>query len=219
MNNLAVFDFDKTIFSKDTYEEFLLFLIKRSLLRSAVTVACLPVLLAGFYMKSSRLLAINALGTIAFIGQRNSLLHLRRDFFVHLHEDKKAKYFPQAVEAISAHRKLGHEILIISGCPNWLLKSAIRNGGLGKVFYIGSRQSARLGLPQTSEYCYTENKVKLANEAGFSNYKWIAGYGDSVSDIPFLAHCEKRYLVNPKRRELKLFMHALGPACEVTRWA
>lgn len=214
----AVFDFDKTIISTDTYEEFLTFLIRRSIFRSAIAIVISPLLGAIFFINATRLTAINTLAAIALIGQRENLFSLRKKFFAYFYSSANARYYPEAINAINHHRAQNHNILILSGCPSWLLKSVLRKNSLGDCSLVASKQILVLGCLKTIDYCYSHNKLIMAEKFGFSTDDWYSGYSDSLSDLPFLEKCSKQYIVNAQPKKLKCFTGKLGSRCVGVSW-
>lgn len=218
-DSIVVFDFDKTIISKDTYREFLVFLTKKSLIRSALALSFLPLLLIMFAGPLTRVAAVNIFSAISLLGQRKSLWQLRREFFQDFYSKPDTKYFASAINAIQSHQSNCETILILSGCPTWLLGPAIRHAGLNNVCFMGSRQKLSYGSLVLTDFCYANHKLTMAERLGFSDLSWSKGYSDSLSDLPFLDRCNTQTVVNASPKQLQKFTKALGDKCNGVRWS
>jgi len=218
MSKLIIFDFDETIVSKDTYREFLIWLVKRSVLRSLVVISLFPVLGVMFNFKCSKLSAVNLLSFIAIYGQKQSLFSLRNEFVSIYYTKMGCVFYEGAKNEIDLYNDSSSKLLILSGCPNWLLKGVLKRIGLGQIKTIGSKQKLYYGALKTIDYCYAENKVRMAANAGFMDFKWVAGYSDSMSDSPFLELCSLQYIVNANSKLEQKFSGEFGESCQFLSW-
>jgi phosphatidylglycerophosphatase C len=216
MQNLAVFDFDKTIVSHDTYQEFLFWLAFESKIRTLFVAPLIPLFGILFLVPKLRLLATNLFSFSVFIGQKHSLFKLKTKFLSEYFQ--KAKFYPEAIERIEAYISSGTEVLIISGCPSWLLRSALNRIGLQSTKCIGSAQKIYLRAPQTTDYCYGKEKLRMAHSRGFYKFRWVAGYSDSLSDLPLLNRCEDQYLVNTRPKIAAKFNNRLAGQGKCVNW-
>lgn len=192
----AVFDFDGTIVSKDTGYEFYKWLIRKSFARTFFLFTALPVIAPLMLFPTTLKRGLNIACFIATVGQTQSLFALRKAFIVHYFSHAEAVAFPAALEQISRHQERGENVLIISGCPLWLLAGVTKHIGIRGVKLIGSRQKIVMGAVLMQDHCYSSNKINMAQKAGQTLTTWHTGYSDSTADIPFLNHCQQAVLIN-----------------------
>ena len=145
MHEFVVFDFDETIISKDTYREFLFWLVRQSLLRKMIVILVYPFVFTLFRIKATSLFAINLMSKIALSFQNENIFKLRNRFLNYFYSSGNCIFFKEAKEAIDYHRDQGKTIMVISGCPQWLLIGALKRIGLRKCKAIGSRQILKNG--------------------------------------------------------------------------
>ncbi len=192
----AVFDFDGTIVSKDTGYEFYKWLIRRSFFRTFFVVAALPVIIPLMLFPATLKRGLNIACFIATVGQTESLFALRKAFIDHYFNRVDAVAYPAALARIVQHQDQGENVLIISGCPLWLLAGVTKHIGVRGVKLIGSRQKIVMGAVVMQDHCFSSNKINMALEAGQTLASWHTGYSDSTADIPFLNHCQQAMLIN-----------------------
>lgn len=218
MRKVAVFDFDKTIVSKDTYYEFLIWMIKKSIVRILFIICFSPIIIAFLATDNHRKKAVNIVSFIATFKRKSSLFKLRKDFIDYFFNRLGAVVYDDAISKIEYHLKKGELLLILSGCPSWLLKGVIKNIGIKNTKYVGSRQKLILGSLQTKQYCYSFNKVNMAEDYGFKSDFWYYGYSDSTSDIPFISKCKKRYVINPDSKVIAAYSSAFNSDYKLLEW-
>lgn len=192
----AVFDFDGTIVSKDTGYEFYKWLIRKSLIRTFSLFAALPVIAPLMLFPTTLKRGLNIACFIATVGQTQSLFTLRKAFIAHYFGPVNAVAFTAALEQIVRHQERGEKVLIISGCPLWLLAGVTKHIGIRGAKLIGSRQKIVMGAVVMQDHCFSSNKINMAREAGQTLTTWHTGYSDSTADIPFLNHCQQAMLIN-----------------------
>jgi phosphoserine phosphatase len=60
--------------------------------------------------------------------------------------------------------------------------------------------------------------LKLARRLGVLDKNGDFGYSGSAWDIPLLAHCRHRFLVNPDKKTIKRTKAALGGRVAILNW-
>jgi phosphatidylglycerophosphatase C len=216
---LVVFDFDGTLVSKDTGFEFYKWLTTQSTLRTILTIALLPIIGTFYYFTVTRKLGINILCYISTAFQNMSLFILRKNFIDYYFSAAGAVVYADGVEELRQHQKNGAEVIILSGCPHWLLHGVAKHIGLIGCKIIGSEQSSKNYALLLKNHCYRENKIKMAREAGATEVEWAIGYSDSLADIPMLRSCHRKVLINVSSRTMSKFRKNLVEPIECRAWA
>ncbi len=218
---IAVFDFDKTIISRDTAFCFINFLLTTRGSRMFLAAAVIPLFLPLFYHRRTRIVSISALLWIGTVGRCDARIQeLFEEFTAGYFSDRfKARFYDKALEEIERHRQTGNGILIISGTPEILVKHIVDRFIEGEFTVIGTRWKKCLGGLVYTRYCLGKNKIALAEERGLDTDRWHYGYSDSSSDIPLLSRCKEPNLINPGRKTIRRVNRALGVPCRVLFWS
>jgi phosphatidylglycerophosphatase C len=217
-DSISVFDFDGTIASKDSAMEFFKWIFKGSITRSLIFYFLMPLLLLLTLTKTTRIYSFSIISYIATACQSRNLFRLRAEFVDYYLHDSGAVVFKGALEKIKLHQKQGDKIVIISGCPVWLLSGITKKLNLHNIRLIGSKlRFAQKGL-LFKEHCYASNKIKMAKERGLNPETWNYGYSDSPADIHWLKNCKRIHVINPSPGKLKKFKNAINKEFTVLNW-
>ncbi|MFD2176346.1 HAD-IB family phosphatase [Veronia pacifica] len=217
-NTTVVFDFDGTLVSHDTGYQFFKWRIQRSPFRSLCFALFLPIILLLFLWQKTRTTGLNLILLIAMAGQKTPLIRLHKQFISKYFSDIGARIFHDGVDELKQHQASGKNVVILSGCPDWLLRGVVRHMGIRHATVIGSPcRVSCFGLVM-KEHCFRENKLKIAKEHGLLECPWEAGYSDSRNDIPMLQTCTRRILINVKKNKVNAFRRALSEGIEFRQW-
>ncbi|WP_319408507.1 haloacid dehalogenase-like hydrolase [uncultured Desulfosarcina sp.] len=217
---VAVFDFDKTLIDSDVAYHFLNTAIKASKVRRMVVGMLTPVLLPFFLIRPTRIIAMSMMMWIAtFPIQGKTPRNVFGSFAPRVWSPPiNARFYDEGLNALAAHRRLGHRLLIISGSPQELVRQVAQPVLEGDIEIIGSPIAPFLGGLIYRSYCMGIGKIQLARELGVLDNYWDYGYSDSATDIPLLAHCRHRFLVNPDKETIKRTKAALGDRVTILKW-
>lgn len=220
-NRTAVFDFDKTIVSKDTAFCFIQYLLTAKRARMFLAALAIPLFLPLFYIRPTRFIAVSVLLWIGTFGLSKARRDDLFDDFTksYFSERFKARFYEKALEEIQRHRETGTNILIISGTPERLVKHIVSRFIEGDFIIIGTRYRKFLGGLVYTRYCLGKNKITLAEEIGLNLDTWHHGYSDSPSDIPLLSRCKIPCLINPDRKTIRRLNNALPGHCRLLYWS
>jgi len=203
---IAVFDFDGTIVSKDTGYEFYKWLIKQSSIRVALLAMLLPlVVLLCMTNSLTRKFGLSIASYVATAFQSKSLFRLRAEFIHYYFNEKGAVAYNDALDKIKMHQDNNHQVLIISGCPHWLLSGVVKHIGIRNVKLIGTELNLTLTGLLFTNHCFAANKVAMAYSQGFDPKKWRYGYSDSTADIPMLKDCDHVHVINTNKWQRNKF--------------
>lgn len=218
---VAVFDFDETLIDTDVAYQFLNAFIKRSKMRRIAFGLLIPVLLPFLLNPKSRSVAMSVIlwcATFPLHGKTGP--DLFRAFATRFwRAPVNGRFYNEGLDALAAHRRLGHRVLIISGSPRELV-AAVLEGKLNPPAEVfGSQVVPFLGGLVYRHYCMRDGKIRLAREKGVLNGGWDFGYTDSAYDIPLLSRCRHRFLVNPSPRTIRKVQKALPDQVTVLNWS
>lgn len=123
-------------------------------------------------------------------------------------EEILPRFYPQAVELLSRHKRVGREVYICSSSPQDFL--SLLAGELGIDGVIGTRAAVRDGRYTghlEGEMCHGEEKARrvaeLARDRGIDLARSYA-YSDSVNDLPLLDMVGTPVATNPDWRLLQV---------------
>ena len=189
--NLALFDFDGTITSKDTLFEFCRFKVGNT--RFVIGLAFLAPILILQRLKIISAQRAKERFLNYFIG---TLPQEKFNGLCQLFADQKLPALVRkgALDTINQHKTNGTRIIIVSASPeNWIkpwanplgieviaTKLVVSNGSIsGKI---------------NGKNCNGGEKVnRIKNEVNLEHYAIIAAYGDSQGDIPMLRLAHQPY--------------------------
>lgn len=127
------------------------------------------------------------------------------DFF----KDKlKARFFKEAIEVIKIHKKEGRELVLISNIVDILAKKIAEYLGINnylstRLEIIGGKFTGKI----IGDIVYGKEKEKVINDFTKKNNLTLDsswGYGDHLSDLPFLNLVKKPNAVNPSTALMKI---------------
>lgn len=218
--SVAVFDFDKTLIDGDVAYLFISTAIKGSKFRRMAAGMFMPLLLPFLLVRPGRVVAVSVMMWIATFPLRGKTARALFCAFAPgvLSPPISARFYDDGLKTLAAHRRLGHRLLIISGSPQELVRQVAQPVLEDDIEIIGSRMVPFLGGLIYRSYCMGPDKIKLARQLGALNGNWDYGYSDSAWDIPLLAHCRHRFLVNPDIKTIKRTKAALGGRVTILNW-
>jgi len=217
---IAVFDFDRTLINTDVAYQFIDTGIKRSKFRRITFGMLMPLLMPLLLMRRCRIVAMSVIMWLATFPLHGKSA---RDVFHHFsprirRTPLNGRFYTDGLTALAAHRRLGHRLVIISGSPQDLVAHIVQEALGNHIEVIGSRIEPFMGGLIYRRYCMRSGKIQSARERGVPTEKWDYGYSDSANDIPLLARCRHRFLINPTPRTVKQVKAALGGDVAVLNW-
>ncbi|MDC0610312.1 HAD-IB family phosphatase [Vibrio sp.] len=189
--NLALFDFDGTITSEDTYSKFIFYSTSKWRLGFGYLFAW-PIVTSYWlgWVKPSVTRPI--VSRIAFAGRRVKVIEDIAHKYV-------AEYLPSVIRPemhakIAWHQEQGDDIFVVSASVDIYLRLWCEQQGIGLV----CSELKTCGAYFTGGYvqgdCSLERKVTfLQPHINLSNYQTIYAYGDSDEDKPLLGIADVKY--------------------------
>lgn len=179
MKEIDVFDFDKTIYTKDSSVEFFLFCLKKK----KSIAKYIPGIVFLIILNRFKIIRKEKLKEYFFKFLRD-LEHVEK--FINEFWEKNKKFIRKEIIRDSNNYKV-----VVSASPEFLLKDICKEIGIEKL--IASKVNIQSGKFETLN-CHGIEKVNRLNEE-FSEYKIDKFFSDSYSD-QFVADIAKRpYIV------------------------
>ncbi|MGF1733568.1 HAD-IB family hydrolase [Photobacterium kasasachensis] len=189
--NLALFDFDGTITTEDTYTKFIFFATPK--LRLVVGFSVIwPVII--FYklgwLRASKTRPI--LSKVAFWRREVSKVSVSAERFV-------AEYLPlvtrkDVLDKVRWHKSQGDEVFVVSASLSPYLEIWCQSQG---VNLICSELESKAGIYNgnyTKGDCSEERKVRyIKDKLDLSEYSTVYAYGDTDEDLPMLSIAHVKY--------------------------
>lgn len=215
MQRIVVFDFDGTLYSKDSFGHFLIFLLRRSLWRSAVALFCIPLLMVARVGKGGIKRSASILLWIATVGADFTMLDAAMKRFV-VSRRNTARFYEDALACLRKHASSGDRIIVASGCAQPLLEYLLASQQID-VAAIGSKLRQQQGGFMCEWHCYGSNKpITLAREL---NVRAIdVFYSDSDADVPLFAMAKENILVNASDRVAREVERRIGRPVIRANW-
>ena len=217
---IALFDFDKTIVSRDSGYEFIKHRLSSNIIRKFFAFFVSPVAIFFYLSVRLRFISHSIFMWIATVGlNKKALKNARKKFlqFYCLHSD--VVVYQDALDKMAFHIAAGHKVYIVSGAPTWAIKKISKRLGIQKCKIIGSIEKSVMGGLIYEQHCYGYKKVDLVSDVILQNPQKIYGYTDSAADIPLLSICTHKHVINPTKNHLKKFKRAFGNNFRVFEWA
>ncbi|MEO7191905.1 MAG: HAD-IB family hydrolase [Vicinamibacterales bacterium] len=189
--NLALFDFDGTITSSDTWTPFM-----RSAVRPvrllAGRVLLLPVVVGyrlGIISASwGRQVAV----MVAFRG--DDAARVRRRGTAYAADVLPSTLRPEALDRIAWHKAAGDEVVIVSGSLDVYLAPWCEAQGLLCICSTLEERAGRFTGRYTEGDCAGPEKVRrVRSKYDLDRYEVIYGYGDSLEDRELLALAHRKF--------------------------
>lgn len=210
MNKLAIFDFDGTLFTKDTlpyigkvWKTQTTNIFRYYLIYLQIAPALLLYKLNLISRKTMKVWAVNKFHKIFINMTENEIQKL----FYNVYHLIKPHFNPQIVKEIKAAQNQGYHTVLLSGCYSGLLKTIASYLKIDTV--LGMELPIKNGMFDSTvpiPFIDGEAKQKLL-EKTFSeeNIDWQVSrsYADSIYDLPVLTPVGQPIAVNPEPQLLK----------------
>ncbi|WP_133499732.1 HAD-IB family hydrolase [Cognatilysobacter terrigena] len=183
--DLALFDFDGTITTIETYAPF----ISEAAPRWRIVLGyppLAPLILAYRRGLVSGNTARSAIARVAFTGLDASEVDAAGESFARTAVPPLLR--PEAMARIDAHRRRGDTVVVVSGNFDAFLVPWARSHDLPVLCSTLERRNGRLTGCYAGEQCVREEKVRRIREAfDLSKFERIHAYGDTSEDEAMLA--------------------------------
>jgi phosphatidylglycerophosphatase C len=193
---LAVFDLDGTITRHDSFVPYVLGFLKRRPWRVPRLLLALPAVVGFFLQLVGRGPLKSAIIRAALGGvTRTDLERWNQRYVPRLLADG---LFPQALQAIAAHRAAGDTLILMSASPDLYVPEVGRRLGFTQTICTGVRwQDDRLDGHLGTENRRGEEKTRCLEALRRAHPGMpVTAYGNTGSDLPHLARAERGVLVN-----------------------
>ena len=187
--NLALFDFDGTISSADSFLGFMRTVYRGRFLRCCALLSpriCL--FLLGFYSNDK---IKECFLERLFKGVPLEQLRLSAERFNR--ESLSAMERPAAIKRIDQHRAAGDKIVVVSATPRFILEQWCRDRRLDLIATeVELDKKGRLTGRIDGKNCRGPEKVcRIRAAYDLNDFDEIYAYGDTVSDLPMLELAEE----------------------------
>lgn len=187
MKKAIIYDFDKTIYSKETSMAFMFFFLKRH--RSLIPKFILNLTIILFNIKDLK--KVKNIFFSIFNG-----MDIEND--INLFWEKEMKnIYPYFFEEIKENRKDADLLILISASPDFLLEPIYKK--LGFDILISTKYS---NFTLIGKNCKKDEKLKRLNELG--SFDVLCFYSDSLSDLPLFNIAKKKISINKGNKVLGL---------------
>ncbi len=187
MKKAIIYDFDKTIYSKETSMAFMFFFLKRH--RYLIPKFILNLTIILFNIKDLK--KVKNIFFSIFKG-----MDIEND--INLFWEKEIKnIYPYFFEEIKENRKDADLLILISASPDFLLEPIYKK--LGFDILISTKYS---NFTLIGKNCKKNEKLKRLNELG--SFDVLCFYSDSLSDLPLFNIAKKKISINKGNKVLGL---------------
>lgn len=189
--HLALFDFDGTVTTKETTEDFIYFAVgKRK--GDLGRLLMLPVYLLYLTKAISHHRAKELFLRFFFKGwDREHFLRLSHEYAEN-HVSPLVK--TSALERIRWHQEQNHHVVVVSGSLDVWLRPWCEKTGVELICTGIDLSEEKISGRLATRNCYAEEKVNRINsQLDLAHYSRIYAYGDSRGDRAMLALADEKY--------------------------
>ena len=130
-----------------------------------------------------------------------SVKELRAHEFINSLMKLEGKFY-SALDRLKEAHTAGHDVVLISGSPQFLVGAFARRFGFTAIGSIYHRDSFRRMNGLVTGMFGAEAKQKVIEKLSLERYQMIFAYGDTSSDLPLLQAAHHSVLVDPSPETL-----------------
>ncbi|MBD8881687.1 HAD family hydrolase [Rhodanobacter sp. 7MK24] len=189
--NLALFDFDGTITTRETMSDFMR--LAATPLRRALGIPVFAPMLAGYKMGLVAGTTIRqAVTAFGFRGVPATRVHAAGDRFAI--EYIPGVLRPEAMQRIALHQARGDKVVVVSGGFDFYLAPWCRQRGLELICSTLETRGERLTGRYLGAQCIGEEKARRVRERyDLAAYGQCYAYGDTHEDEAMLALAQRKF--------------------------
>jgi phosphatidylglycerophosphatase C len=215
---VALFDFDHTLTTSDSFAGFCWWLLRRRWWRLAILGATAPLLALLVLLKSTRRLLVRFAVWIATLGVTDEQLPQLVHSYLEAQLARGVSFvLKDGLRRVAMHRESGHEVIIATGALELLARAICDSVGLEDIVVVGSSLRRALGGMVAAEHCVGAKKISMLRKRG-SPPDWEFVYTDHHDDLPILMCGRQRFLVNPRRDTINRVTAVLGVTPSILKW-
>jgi HAD superfamily hydrolase (TIGR01490 family) len=181
--NLALFDFDGTLYKKDSFTGFIFYaLSKRHIIRRGIPIYAW---IQAYYLK---LYPAHAMRPKLFHAMFkkcnvNEIDHIARDYAQYLIQD----FNPELLKQLRLHQAHGDQVVLVSATIDIYLKYVAEYLNIAFICSHVEIQNGQYTGRYTNSDCSNQEKAnQVLKQYKLSHYKHIYAYGNSDEDLAML---------------------------------
>lgn len=207
-NPLVVFDFDGTLYSEDSFAQFIRWRIFSSRWRTLLAVLALPIVAFIRHLPDGRRHYASVFLWIASLGCDLHQLEEQMAVYVYRQALKAhGRFYTDAVAQLKKHQQLGHQVVVATGAAESLVQLFLQSQRISNVLIVGSRLAEGWGGVLCRFHCYHYRKQQ-ALSAIFPGQRYSVVYSDSLVDLPILSQADHAVLINAEpQQQQQLYVH------------
>ncbi|RYE36102.1 MAG: HAD-IB family hydrolase [Sphingobacteriales bacterium] len=189
--DLALFDFDGTITSKDTFTSFIHFAVRPKKL--ALGKIFLAPLVAGYKLGIFPGSILRS--SVSWLGFKNEQeSDLNAVGLKYSQEFLPTVIRPKALERIEWHKNRGDVVVVVSASLSVYLTNWCKNYGINLICTeLESKNGVLTGYYQQGDCSYARKASRILQKFNPSDYSMIYAYGDTKEDFAMLDLAQKKY--------------------------
>ncbi|WP_168384850.1 HAD family hydrolase [Acinetobacter indicus] len=188
--NLALFDFDGTLYPHDSFTGFIFYALrKRHIVKRGLQI--LPWIQAyylNFY--PAHRMRPKLYASMFKDSDADEILKLAQDYAQQL----MLKLNPKLLEQLRQHQELGHEVVLVSASLDLYLKPVCSYLNIDLICSEVEIKAGKMtGFYQTSDCSNEQKKIRILEKYNLENYAEIYAYGNSEEDEEMLSLADQHY--------------------------
>jgi phosphatidylglycerophosphatase C len=215
---VALFDFDHTLTTSDSFAGFCRWLLRRQWWRLTILGATSPFLAPLILLRFSRRMPVRFAVWVATLGVTDEQLQQLIHSYLRTQLSRGVSFvLKDGLDRVAMHRESGHEVIIATGALESLVRAICASVGLEDIVVVGSSLRRAFGGLVAAEHCVGAQKISMLTKRGYPP-DWEFVYTDHHGDVPILVCARHRFLVNPRRDTINRVTAVLGVTPAILRW-
>ena len=202
--NLALFDFDGTLCTKDSFTGFIFYsLSKRHIVRQGLKI--LP-WIQGYYLNlyPAHAMRIKLYHAMFSNSDATQVQQMAEEYAQKL----ISSLDPHLLKQLQMHQDLGHDVALVSASVDLYLKPICNLLGIELICSeVEIKDQKITGQYQTADCSGEQKKIRILEKYNLHHYNSIYAYGNSVEDLQMLDLADYRYMVGTDQYLPKLPAH------------
>jgi HAD superfamily hydrolase (TIGR01490 family) len=208
---LAIYDMDKTVTQRATYNGFLIHMMWNRSPRRLLLLPILPIGLLLYALKIWSRQRLKEFSQAVLIGRKVSISEFAQHLESHADLVLGKNIYPQIFERVAAEKAQGYRHIIATASYRLYVDAIAHRLGFDAVIAtdLATNDSGHVLAKIDGHNCYDTAKLDrvkawMASQKLDRSSCYIRAYSDHISDAPLLAFADEPFATNPHPPLLKL---------------
>lgn len=215
---IAVFDFDGTLVTKDTFVILLKSAFKTQPWRCLLLLLLCPIFIINFIFRWDRSLPKSVfLWSMTVLRTKKEIIKF---LSTTVEKSNDLRWFKEGFETIQKLKNQQIEIIIATASGQIWVRSLLRKKFPKAKLIIGTKLKFFAGgVVLSGKNCRDHEKLRQIQIQCGETFNWHSSWSDHIADIPILKAAQKPYIIQPKPEHIPIFKKEFGENVEILYWS